>query len=58
MPVSFWAVPSFWGDNEEFLRKNPFVDCVFRGEGEEAFPQWLACRKQPEKWNTIPGSAI
>lgn len=47
--------PEFLGDNEEFLRKNPFVDCVFRGEGEEAFPQWLACRKQPEKWNTIPG---
>ena len=47
--------PEFLGDNEEFLRKNPFVDCVFRGEGEEAFPQWLACRKQAEKWNTIPG---
>ena len=47
--------PEFLGDNEEFLRKNPFVDCVFRGEGEEAFPQWLACRKQSEKWNTIPG---
>lgn len=47
--------PEFLGDNEEFLRKNPFVDCVFRGEGEEAFPQWLACWKQPDKWNTIPG---
>lgn len=47
--------PEFLGDNEEFLRKNPFVDCVFRGEGEEAFPQWLACREQPEKWDSIPG---
>ena len=47
--------PEFLGDNEEFLRKNPFVDCVFRGEGEEAFPQWLACREQPEKWESIPG---
>lgn len=47
--------PEFLGDNEAFLRKNPFVDCVFRGEGEEAFPQWLACRNRPEEWNRIPG---
>ena len=33
--------PEFLGDNEEFLRKNPFVDCVFRGEGEEVFPQMV-----------------
>ena len=31
--------PEFLGDNEEFLRKHPHVDCVFRGEGERAFPQ-------------------
>ena len=47
--------PEFLGDNESFLRKNPFVDCVFRGEGEEAFPQWLACRNHREEWDTIPG---
>ena len=47
--------PEFLGDNEFFLRKNPFVDCVFRGEGEEAFPQWLTCWNHPEQWNTIPG---
>ena len=47
--------PEFLGDNEEFLRKNPFVDCVFRGEGEEAFPQWLACQNHPEQWHTVPG---
>lgn len=47
--------PEFLGDNEEFLRKNPFVNCVFRGEGEEAFPQWLACWNKPERWNAIPG---
>lgn len=47
--------PEFLGDNEDFLRKNPFVNCVFRGEGEEVFPQWLACWNRPEKWDDIPG---
>lgn len=47
--------PEFLGNNEEFLRKNTFINCVFRGEGEEAFPQWLACRERPEEWNAIPG---
>lgn len=47
--------PEFLGDNEAFLRKNTFVNCVFRGEGEEAFPQWLTCWNEPEHWNSIPG---
>ena len=47
--------PEFLGDNEEFLRKNLFVDCVFRGEGEEVFPQWLTCWNHPEQWHTVPG---
>ena len=47
--------PEFLGDNEEFLRKNPFVDYVFRGEGEEVFPQWLTCWNHPEQWHTVPG---
>ena len=47
--------PEFLGDNEFFLRKNPFINCVFRGEGEEAFPQWLACWNHPEQWKDIPG---
>lgn len=47
--------PEFLGDNGEFLRKNPFVDCVFRGEGEEVFPQWLTCWNHPEQWHTVPG---
>ena len=47
--------PEFLGNNEEFLRKNPFVDCVFRGEGEEVFPQWLTCWNHPEQWHTVPG---
>ncbi len=47
--------PEFLGNNEEFLRKNAFVDCVFRGEGEEAFPKWLTLRQQPERWKEVPG---
>lgn len=47
--------PEFLGDNEAYLRNHPFVNCVFRGEGEEAFPQWLSCWNQPEQWTHIPG---
>ena len=47
--------PEFLGDNEAFLRKNPFVNCVFRGEGEEQFPRWLACWDRPEAWQDITG---
>lgn len=47
--------PEFLGDNEAFLRKNDFVDCLFRGEGEEVFPQWLARYNQPEQWGEITG---
>lgn len=47
--------PEFLGNNEGFLRRNPFVDCVFRGEGEETVPQWLTCWNAPEKWTDIAG---
>ena len=47
--------PEFLGDNETYLHRNPFIDCVFRGEGEEAFPQWLAHHDRPELWHDIPG---
>lgn len=47
--------PEFLGDNEQFLRTHPFVQCVFRGEGEEVFPQWIACRDKPELWKGISG---
>lgn len=57
LPHSLIALggPEFLGNNEFFLRKNPFIDCVFRGEGEEAFPQWLSCLERREEWNLIPG---
>ncbi len=47
--------PEFLGDNERFLRVHPFVRCVFRGEGEESFPQWMKCRETPERWTEIAG---
>ncbi|WP_291528336.1 B12-binding domain-containing radical SAM protein [Bacteroides sp. UBA939] len=47
--------PEFLGDNEFFLRSNPFVNCVFRGEGEEIFPEWLMRKDTPNDWDTIPG---
>ena len=47
--------PEFLGENEPFLRRNPFVDCVFRGEGEEEFPRWLKVWNQPKEWSTITG---
>lgn len=47
--------PEFLGDNEAYLRQHTFISAVFRGEGEEVVPQWLACWNRPEEWNNIPG---
>ena len=47
--------PEFLGDNKAFLNRNSFVDCLFRGEGEEVFPQWLDVWNQPRQWNNIKG---
>lgn len=47
--------PEFLGENELFLRTNPFVTAVFRGEGEETFPQWIACHKDMAKWIDVKG---
>lgn len=47
--------PEFLGNNNDFLHKNPFVDCVFRGEGEEVFPLWLEKWNRPDEWNDITG---
>lgn len=47
--------PEFLGGNEAYLRSHPYVDCVFRGEGEEAFPLWLEHYAHREEWHGIPG---
>ena len=47
--------PEFLDDNEDYLRRIPWVDAVFRGEGEEMFPQWLPVWAQREQWREVPG---
>lgn len=47
--------PEFLGDNEEFLRRNRFVSCVFRGEGEGWFLRWLEIAGVPSLWGGIKG---
>ena len=48
--------PEFLGNNETFLYKNKFVSGVFRGEGEEVFPQWLKVwNHSKETWKSITG---
>ena len=47
--------PEFLGDNKTFLKNNTFVDCVLRGEGEEAFPELLKVWNQKSKWENING---
>lgn len=57
LPNSLIALggPEFLGDNEAFLRNAPFVNVIFRGEGEEAFPLWIKQISHPESWKSIPG---
>ena len=48
--------PEFLENNEAFLYKNKFVSGVFRGEGEEVFPQWLKVwNHSKETWKAITG---
>ena len=45
--------PEFLGDNEGFLRSNPYIDAIIRGEGEKALPEWLSSIDDPTSWNDI-----
>ena len=47
--------PEFLGDNEHYVRSHPFVDAVFRGEGEEVFHRWLQVWCVPEQRDRLPG---
>ena len=47
--------PEFLGDNEDFLRRNPFVSAVIRGEGELACPALLDCIYDHSRWKDVEG---
>lgn len=47
--------PEFLGDNEDFLRRYPFVNAVIRGEGERSLPEFLAAIDRPTEWESVEG---
>jgi MoaA/NifB/PqqE/SkfB family radical SAM enzyme len=47
--------PEFLGCNEEFLRRNAFVNAVVRGEGEVALPNYLDAINDTSQWPEIKG---
>lgn len=47
--------PEFLGDNEEFLRRNAFVNAVVRGEGEVALPMFLTSIHDSSNWRGVEG---
>lgn len=47
--------PEFLGDNSKYLFCNSCVDAVFRGEGEEIFPQFIRNFKSNQEWRDLPG---
>ena len=47
--------PEFLGENESFLLKNLFIEAVFRGEGEEIFPEFVKQMKNPPDCYELDG---
>lgn len=47
--------PEFLGNNEEFIRRHPFVTAIVKGEGEVALPELLDKIDNPAEWNDIDG---
>lgn len=58
--------PEFLGDNEDFLRRYPFITAIIKGEGEKALPEFLSsindgCSKEDGpreneiRWEEIEG---
>lgn len=47
--------PEFLGDNQAFLRREPSVLAVLRGEGEASLPALLKTWEQPRAWEAVPG---
>lgn len=47
--------PEFLGDNFIFLRNNPEVCAVFRGEGEKIFPELVESILNADEWKSTKG---
>ena len=52
----FLGGPEFLGDNSDFLRSNPHVTAVFKGEGEEMFEPFITSLLAKDgNWKNITG---
>jgi len=47
--------PEFLGDNKDFLNKNRFTEAIFRGEGEDIFPEFIANIESVRSYSNISG---
>ncbi|MBE6291928.1 MAG: DUF4080 domain-containing protein [Bacteroidales bacterium] len=47
--------PEFLGDNENYMRSYPEVNCVLRGEGELSFSRWVDVWDTPSQWHIVEG---
>lgn len=47
--------PEMLGNNENYLRRYPFINCVFRGEGELEFHKWLRVWGDRGQWENVTG---
>ena len=47
--------PEFLGNNEDFLRRHPFVTAIIKGEGELALPKFLDEIENYAAWESIEG---
>lgn len=47
--------PEFLGNNRDFLESYPYVTAVFRGEGEEIYPKFIA---NPDSVGTLEGFCL
>ena len=47
--------PEFLGDNSEFLNKNNFTEALFRGEGEDIYPEFIETIEHERNYINIPG---
>lgn len=50
--------PEFLGKNERFLSSHPEISAVFKGDGEEIFPEFISIISEDinsDKWLSLPG---